>query len=114
MLQMAAGAAFAQKLGSVNSQKDTFNPLSDKKQFKGYLIRLNLNNQGQFAFDILKPHSPIVVQIQNPLAFSYKGIQKREDAYKIAQWIINEYQRTGHWLNLVPPHIARQLGIETN
>jgi hypothetical protein len=114
MLQLAAGAVFAQKLNAVNSQKDTFNPFLDKREYKGYLIKLKISGQSQFGFDILKTHSPQIIQIQNPLAFSSKGVQKKEDAYKIAQWIIGEYEKTGHWEHTVPPHIVKRLGIDLN
>ena len=53
-------------------------------------------------------------QFQNPLPFSPKGIQKKDDAYKIAQWMIGEYKKTGRWQNIVPPHITRELKIETH
>jgi len=112
VLQMAAGAVSAQKLNSVNSQKDTFNPFLDKREYKGYLIKLKISCQSQFGFDILKSHSPQTIQFQNLLAFSNKGVQKKEDAYKIAEWIISEYERTGHWEHTVPPHIVKQLGID--
>lgn len=111
---MAVGTASAQKLNSINPQKSTFNPLLDKKEYKGYVIRLKISGQSQFGFDILKQRSPLIIQFQNPLAFSSKGVQNKEDAYKVAQWIITEYEKTGHWEHTVPPHVVKQLGIELN
>ena len=52
-------------------------------------------------------------QFQNALPFSQKGVQKKEDAYKIAQWIIQDYKKTGHWQNSVSADVARNLKIET-
>jgi hypothetical protein len=47
-------------------------------------------------------------QFQNPLPFSPKGIQKKEDAYKIAQWMIRQYKNAGHGKNIVPAQIAHE------
>ena len=84
------------------------------RDYKGFTIKLVSKVEvTSYSFDILTEKN-LTRHFQNPLPFAPKGIQKKEDAYKIAQWIINEYKRTGHWENLVPPHVARQLGIDWN
>ena len=119
ILQIAVCTLFAQKNEPVNLQRpEPVNPMKDKQEYQGYTIRLMPampipQSMGSYGFDILKDNKPVVHQFQNPLPFSPKGIQKKEDAYKIAQWMIQEYKKTGHWQNIVPPHIAHELKIET-
>ena len=120
ILQIAVCTLFAQKHEPVNVQRpEPVNSMKDKKEYQGYTIRLMnampmTGSMGSYGFDILKDNKPVVHQFKNPLPFSPKGIQKKEDAYKIAQRMIQEYKNTGHWQNIVPPHIAHELKIETN
>src|SRR5688500_11693946 len=98
MLQIVACTLFAQK-------NEPVNPMTDKQEYEGYTVRLMPAMAGQestviYGFYILKDNKPVVHQFQNPLPFSPKGIQKKEDAYKIAQWMIREYKNTGHWQNI--------------
>lgn len=115
ILQTALFNAFAQERDSVNLHtRVTVNPITDKQEYRGYLIRLKPETVSSYGFDILRNNKPVIRQFQNPLAFSARGIQKKEDAYKIAQWIISQHEKTGHWENMMPPHVARELGIESN
>jgi len=114
MLQVCAICAFAQKKDSLNLQQRASVDLStEKKEYHGYTILLKAGKIRNYEFDILKDNDQVSHQFTNPVPFFPKGIQKTEDAYKIAQWIISEYQKTGHWQNMVPPHVVRQLGIES-
>ena len=120
VLQIALCTLFAQKNDPFNAKRpEPVNLMKDKKEYKGYSIRLMPampvpGTIGSYGFDILKDNKPVVHQFQNPLLFSPKGIQKKDDAYKIAQWMIREYKTTGRWQNIVPPHIAHELKIETH
>jgi hypothetical protein len=120
ILQILVFAVFAQKNEPVTVQKpEPVNPMKDKQEYQGYTIRLMPampmpGSMGSYGFDILKDNKPLVHQLRNPLPFSPKGIQKKDDAYKIAQWMIREYKNTGHWQNIVPPHIAHELKIESH
>ena len=120
ILQITVVTLFAQKNEPVNLQRpEPVNPMKDKQEYQGYTIRLMnampmTGSMGSYGFDILKDNKPVVHQFQNPLPFSPKGVQKKDDAYKIAQWIIREYKHTGHWENIMPPHIAHELKIETH
>ena len=120
ILQIIVFTVFAQKNEPVNVQRpEPVNPMKDKQEYQGYTIRLMPamavpGSMGGYGFDILKDNKPVVHQFQNPLPFSPKGIQKKGDAYKIAQWMIREYKKTGHWQKIVPPHIAHELKIETH
>ena len=95
------------------------NPQKDKMDYQGYTIRLmpalpTGESIGSYGFDILKNNKPVVHQFQSPLSTTRKGIQKKEDAYKIAQWMIREFKKNGHWRNMVPPHIANELKIQND
>ena len=119
ILQIAVYALFAQKHEPVNVQRpEPVNPMKDKQEYQGYTIRLMPampvpGSMGSYGFDILINNKPVVHQFQNPLPFSHNGIQKKEDAYKIAQWIIQNYKKTGHWQNIMSADAARELKIET-
>lgn len=118
IMQTIVFAGMAQKYESENRQRpDLLNLLKEKQEFEGYTIRLlpatsAPGSIGSYGFDILKDHIPVVHQFRNPVPFFPGGIQKKADAYKIAQWIIGQYKKTGHWQNIVPPHVARELNIE--
>ena len=113
MLQMAVFQTYSQKHVSSNLQLNAVDSAGVAREFQGYLIKLKLGNTEGYGFQLLHDNKVVQHQFDNPLPFSAKGIQKKEDAYKIAQWIINQYLRTGHWENMVPPHAARLLGIQS-
>jgi hypothetical protein len=103
----------AQNLNTNNPQRtQPVRTLNNIQEYQGYTIRLEPAKAGGLNFYFLKDNRIIPHRFQNPLPFSERGIEREEDAYKIAHWIINEYLKTGHWQNMMPPHIARQLGIQ--
>ena len=115
MLQVFVLNAFAQKNDPANSRKpEPFNSTGANQKYQEYVIQLKPGNMEGYGFEILKDGNLTGRRFQNLVPFFPKGIQKKEDAYKIAQWIINQYKKTGHWENMVPPHVVRQLGIESN
>ena len=115
LLQIGIFSAFSQKADSANLRRlEPVNSIRQNQEYQGYVIRLKLGNMEDYGFEILKDGSNTGHHFQNPVPFFPKGIQKKEDAYKIAQWIVNQYKKTGHWENMVPPHIMRQLGIDPN
>jgi hypothetical protein len=118
MLQCAVFTLFAQQPATRPNMPEPVNTMKDKQEYQGYTIRLmpalpTPQSIGSYGFDILKDNKPLVHQFQSPL-LSPKGLQKKDDAYKVAQWMIKEYNKTGHWQTMVPPHIANELKIETN
>ena len=120
MLQCAVFTAFAQnQTPAVHAETyEPVNPVKDKQDYQGYTIMLmpalpTPQSMGSYGFDILKDNLPVVHQSQNASPFMPKGIQKKDDAYKIAQWMIREYKKTGHWQKMLPPHIAHELKLNT-
>jgi hypothetical protein len=93
--------------------------MKDKNDYAGYTIRLlpviPVPGQGRssLGFVILKGDKPVMHQVQNPLPYPATGIQRKEDAYKIAQWMIREFEKTARWPFPVPPHTIHDLKIET-
>jgi hypothetical protein len=116
-LQIAVTTGFAQKHEPFNLQKyGLVDAAKDTQKYQGYTIRLipvmhRWQNSGSYGFDIIKENKSQVHQFHNPLPFLPNGVQNKEDAYKIAQWIIKEYLKTGRWQNTMPPLIANELKI---
>jgi hypothetical protein len=113
VLQLAAIIIHAQKIDS-NSivRKAPVIEMNNTRDYSGFTIKLMTKNLASYSFDILTGTKTLAHHFQNPLPFSPKGVQKKEDAYKIAQWMINQYKKTGHWENMMPPHVAQQLEIK--
>ena len=117
MLQLAALVLFAQPPVSKQHLPEPVNPMKDKQDYQGYTIRLlpalpTPQAVLSYGFDILKDNKPVVHQVQNPLPSSAKGIQDKQDAYKIAQWMIGEHTKTGNWPSTVPTKVAEELRIQ--
>ena len=114
-LQLAALIIYAQKIDSNSiARKVPVIEMNNTRDYSGFTIQLISKNLARYSFDILSGTKTLAHHFQDPLPFSPKGIQKKEDAYKIAQWMIREYKSTGHWQKIMPPHIARELKIETH
>jgi hypothetical protein len=65
ILQVAVFTAFAQKLDSSNFHRpEPVNPIMDKQEHRGYIIRLKSENVGSYGFDILKDNKPVAHQFQ--------------------------------------------------
>jgi len=119
-LQIAVITLFAQRHDLFKIPK-TGHIITTKNmlEYEGYIINLipampGSGHIASYGFDILKGNKQLVHQPHNPLPFSPRGVQKKEDAYKIAEWIIREYKSTGHWQNTMPPHVANELKIESH
>jgi len=113
-LLVAVFILHAQKIDSSNLlTKVPVVEMNNSRLYNGFTIKLISKNITSYTFDILAENN-LARHFQNPLPFARKGIQKSEDAYKVAQWIIGEYKKTGHWETMMPPHVARQLQIDWN
>ncbi len=93
VLQCAAFTLSAQTCVLIHG-KEPVNPKKDKIELQGYIIKV------MQALPI--PQSPLL---------SPKEIQINDDADKVAQWMIREYRKTGHFHPFRPSHAARELGI---
>ena len=120
LLQIAALTLFAQKHDPLTIQRTgSVNATKNMQEYDGYVIKLipalpASARSACYGFDILKDGKRLVHQPRNPLAFSPGGVPQKEDAYKIAEWIIREYKNTGYWQNTMPPQVANELKIESH
>jgi hypothetical protein len=104
--------ALAQRGEPVNLQ-------NDKREFKGYTIRLLPAMGGTYGYDIVKGKQRVVHQSYNPFTSSPMGLRKKEDAYKVAQWQIQQLKEgkelsAGRSIDQerttkLPPALARKL-----
>jgi hypothetical protein len=120
VLQIVAFTLFAQKHDLLKIQRTIPDiPTNNMQEYQGYVIKLiqalpASDRTECYGFDILKDGRRLVHQPRNPLAFSPGGVPKKEDAYKIAEWIIREYKNTEQWQNTMPPQVANDLKIESH
>ena len=73
----------AQKHEPLNTQKD-------RREFQGYTIRLLPVRGGGYGYDIMRANERVIHQGRNPFSFSSRGLANKEDAFKLAQWQIQQ------------------------
>lgn len=103
---------FSQKISTSTTKLEAIDSAGDVRQFNGYTVKMRLPEKGGYNFEIARTSKNASHEFLNPLPFARKGIKTKADAYKIAQWIIAQHQKTNHWENTIPPYVARQLGID--
>ncbi|TKK67473.1 hypothetical protein FC093_14370 [Ilyomonas limi] len=84
----------------------SLDPLKDKIEYQHFTIRLIPTIDGYYGFDILRGEKLVLHQTENPLP-NIRLIEKA-DAYLAAKWLINEYQKSGHFPRVFPPGFERQ------
>jgi hypothetical protein len=114
MILLVLTAFFFFAKSHAQQKRERFDPLNDKRVMNGYTVRLIPAIGGGFGYDILENNKIVLHQYRSPMPFFPKGVAKKEDAYKLADWAIGDYKAHGHWSNMVPPHVARELKIETH
>lgn len=118
IFQIAAYSLLAQKEQPANMQNPVrVDPVKDIRDYQGYKIRLIpampvAGNMG-YGFDILKDNKPVLHQVKNPLLHSSKGVQSKDDAFEIAEWVIREYKSAGRWQTTISRQQARALKLKT-
>ncbi len=86
-------------------------PINDKKEKDGYFIQLKMAPGNTFLFDLLKGQQPVFKQAMNPVTMLPQGFSSKEDAFKVAEWMIDKYGARGHFPPMVPPDVARKLNV---
>lgn len=94
-------------------QKERFDPQTDKREVNGYSIHLIPAPASTFGFTIAKGKQPVWVQLSNPFSQTPAGFRIKEDAYKLAVWIINEKNSKGKLPYKIPNDVAKKLGLPT-
>lgn len=103
---ICSATLFAQKNESQNS--------SMEKKVDGFVIFIRPAPGPTFLFDILKNGQVMYRQTNNPFTLQPEGFEKKEDAFKVAEWLVNEYKTTQHFPPNVPPHVADLYKIKVN
>ena len=94
----------AQKVDQSNS--------SIEKKVDGHSIFLKPMPNATWLFDILKDGKIVYQLNNNPFTMRPEGFEKKEDAFKIAEWLIKEYKNNKHFPPVIPPHVADQNKIK--
>lgn len=103
IVQIAVFTAFAQ-----NPQ----NP-KDKKDPREITVKIKNAPGNTYLFDIMQGPLPLGLAMQNnPATMLRKGFASREDATKVAEWMIEQYKKDGHLPAVVPPHVLDKLKID--
>ena len=106
ILQMTVYVVIAQQPTLLNHQKD-------KKEIGGLTVHLRAAPGNTYLFDLLQGPIPLENGLRNnPATMLPKGFATREDAFKVAEWMIKQYKKHGHMPAIVPPHVLDELKIE--
>ena len=103
-VMLAAGTLHAQ-------QAEKFDPGKDKRAINGYTIHLVPAVGNTFGFTVMKGKLPVTVQLNNPFSPAPAGFKNKEDAYKLAEWVINEAIKNGRPPQKIPADVGRQLNL---
>ncbi|MDP9229373.1 MAG: DUF4907 domain-containing protein [Bacteroidota bacterium] len=101
---MAADASAQKKEPPVNWHKD-------KKQVDNFTIRLLPSIGNTYGYEIQVAEITLERQYYNPFAKAPMGFRKKEDAYKVATWVIKEFKKTGRMPHHFPPNVAHELKV---
>jgi hypothetical protein len=87
-------------------------PVKDKKEISGYTIQLKMAPRNTVLFEIMQQGKPVYMHPMNPVSMLPEGFDTKEDAFKVAEWMIREYGKQPHFPPMVPPHVVRELKIK--
>jgi hypothetical protein len=87
-------------------------PVKDKKEVQGYTIQLRPAPGNTVLFEIFKQGRPMYQHPMHPVTMLPEGFPTKEEAYKVAEWMIKEYGRQPHpFPPMVPPHVTKELKV---
>lgn len=87
------------------------NPQKDKREMEGLSVHLKEASGNTYLFDITKDGKPVTLMMNNPFTMRSEGFDKKEDAFKLAGWLVREYKMKGYFPPVIPPHVALELKI---
>ena len=108
---------------SVSAQKhEPVHIKKDRRDFQGYTIRLLPSTEGTYGYVILKDNELLAHQSRNPFTFSTGGLKSKEDAFKVAQWQIEQLKNrqpvtatmTASGKRKLPPALLQKLKSQPN
>lgn len=94
-------------------QLEKFDPKNDKKEINGYTIRLVPVPGNTFGFSIVKGNKAVWSQLNNPFIQGQDGFKIKADAYKLAEWIVQQDSRDSRIPAYIPRELSKQLNIST-
>jgi hypothetical protein len=71
-------------------------PVKDKKEVQEYTIQLRPAPGNTDLFDIFKQGRPMYQHPMHPVTMLPEGFPNKDEAYKVAEWMIKEYGRQPH------------------
>jgi hypothetical protein len=88
-------------------------PYLEKRDVEGFTVYLVSAPQNTYLFEIIRKELPFSLSPNklHPVTLIPKGFPNKEDAYKVAGWMIGEHQKTGLLPPFVPPHVVRELNL---
>ena len=90
-------------------QNDGFDK-KNKMEINGYTIHLVPLPSNTFGFTVQNGKKPVWVQLKNPFNYSHQGFKNKTDAFKVAEWVMNE-DKNGRPPRNIPLSVAKQLNI---
>ncbi len=106
LLQMSAAVIFAQQKPLL------IDPVKDKKDKGGYTILLKAAPANTVLFDLLKAGKAVFNQQMNPVTMLPIGFDTKNDAWKVAEYMIDQYGKQGKFPPILPPNVAIILNIQ--
>ena len=94
-------------------QVEKFNPEKEKREINGYTIRLVPLAVNTFGFFIMKGDKPVYSQLSDPFSHGPLGFKNKEDAYKVAEWVVRIDSKNGKPPLTISPSVAKQLNLQT-
>lgn len=78
------------RLQLVAQPTERFSAANERQLYKGYTIRI-FSNAGQgYGYDIRQGSQLLIHQGYHPFTLDPRGLNKKEDAYKVAHWQIDQ------------------------
>lgn len=87
-------------------------PVKDKKEKNGYTIQLKMALGNTVLFDLYQAGKPVFSQPMNPVTMLPQGFDRKQDAFRVAEWMIDQYGKEGRFPPVVPPGVAGRFNIK--
>ena len=62
-------------------------------------------------FEIIKQGQQVYNHPMNPINLRPEGFTTKEDAFKVAEWMIKQYGKQDRFPPMVPPHVIHELKV---
>lgn len=84
---------------------------TEQKIFWEYTVKIIPSAGKTFGYDIFKGKVLVVHQPQNIFLPIPDGLRRKEDVFKVAEWVVSELKRTGVAPRQAPMQLAEELEI---